>query len=100
MSRNRIILSVAGLIWLMHIGVVLLLQGHGLGPILSDTVQFVLGAMLIYSIVQASDRSEGMAISFWRLAAVAYTLLFVAQVLSVYNDLFHTSADHNRAADR
>lgn len=92
MSRNRIILSVAGLIWLMHIGVVLLLQGHGLGPILSDTVQFVLGAMLIYSIVQASDRSEGMAISFWRLAAVAYTLLFVAQVLSVYNDLFHTSA--------
>ena len=60
------------------------------GPLLSDVVQLTLGAMLIYSIVQASERSEGMAISFWHLAAVAYLLLAVAQMLSVYNDLSHT----------
>src|SRR5438270_2609677 len=83
---------VAGVIWLAHIGVVSVFHGAGRGPLLSDVVQVTLGAMLIYSIVQASERSEGMAISFWRLAAVAYTLLFVAQVLSVYNDLFHAAA--------
>jgi diguanylate cyclase (GGDEF)-like protein len=92
LSRNRIILSVAGLIWLAHVGVVFFLKGNAPGPLLSDAIQLTLGAMLIYSIVQASERSEGMAISFWRLGAVAYTLLFVAQALSVYNDLSHTSA--------
>jgi diguanylate cyclase (GGDEF)-like protein len=92
LPRNRIRLIVAGLIWLAHIGVVSVFHGQGLGPLLSDVVQVTLGAMLIYSIVQASERSEGMAISFWRLGAVAYTLLFVAQVLSVYNDLFHAAA--------
>ena len=92
LSRNRIMMIVAGVIWLAHIGVVSVFHGAGRGPLLSDVVQVTLGAMLIYSIVQASERSEGMAISFWRLAAVAYTLLFVAQVLSVYNDLFHAAA--------
>ena len=91
MSRSRTILGVAGLIWLTHIGVVFFLEGQAPGPLLSDVIQLTLGAMLIYSIVQASERSEGLAISFWRLAAVAYTLLFVAQSLSVFNDLFHTS---------
>lgn len=92
MPRSRIILSVASLIWMAHVGVVVFFQGRAPGQLLSDVVQMVLGAMLIYSIVQASERSEGMAISFWRLGAVAYMLLFVAQVLSVYNDVFHTSA--------
>lgn len=91
MSRTRIILSVAGLIWLMHIGVVVFLGERAPGPVLSDLIQLTLGALLIYSIVLASQRSEGLAISFWRLAAIAYTLLFVAQSLSVYNDFFHTS---------
>jgi hypothetical protein len=85
-------LGVAGLIWMAHVGVVLFFHGQGPGPLLSDFIQLILGAMLIYAIAQASQRSEGMAISFWRLGAVAYTLLFVAQTLSVYNDLFHATA--------
>ena len=48
---------VAGVIWLAHIGVVSVFQGAGRGPLLSDAVQVTLGAMLIYSIVQASERS-------------------------------------------
>jgi diguanylate cyclase (GGDEF)-like protein len=54
-------------------------------------IQLTLGAMVIYAIDQASRRSEGLAISFWRLAGVAYMLLLVAQTLSVYNDLSRTT---------
>jgi diguanylate cyclase (GGDEF)-like protein len=91
LSRTRIMVTIAGLLWLVHIGVVVLLGDRAPGPILSDLIQLALGAVLILSIVFASQRSEGLALSFWRLAAVAYTLLFVAQVLSVYNDLGRTT---------
>ena len=47
--------------------------------------------MLIYAIVEASRRSEGMALSFWRLTAAAYALWFVAQSLGVYYDLTASS---------
>ncbi len=89
--RIRTILTVAGLIWLAHIGIVLFLHDDPIAPPLSDIVQLVLGGLLIYSLLQASWRSEGMAISFWRLGAAAYALLFVAQVLSVYNDFAHAT---------
>lgn len=82
---------VASLLWLVHLGVIVFWGEQAPGPALSDLIQLLLGATLIYSIVQASQRSEGMAISFWRLTAIAYTLLFVAQSLSVYNDLFRTT---------
>ena len=92
MSRTRILVIAACLLWLAHAGVVALLHGNPLGQRLSDFIQWALGGLVILSIVEAANRSEGMALSFWRLAAVAYTLLFVAQSLSVYNDLFHTAA--------
>jgi diguanylate cyclase (GGDEF)-like protein len=83
-------MGVAGLIWLAHVAVVAVLQGAAPGPLLSDVIQLTLGVMLIYSMVLASKRSEGMAISFWNLGAAAYLLLAVAQTLSVYNDMSHT----------
>jgi diguanylate cyclase (GGDEF)-like protein len=83
-------MGVAGLIWLAHVAVVAVLKGSAPGPLLSDVIQLTLGVMLIYSMVQASKRSEGMAISFWNLGAAAYLLLAVAQTLSVCNDLSHT----------
>jgi len=78
---------VAGLLWLAHIGVVAMLGTHSTGPIFSDVIQFSLGVVLVYAIVAASRRSEGLARSFWLLAAVAYSLWLTAQGLSVYNDL-------------
>jgi diguanylate cyclase (GGDEF)-like protein len=90
LTRSRIILTAAGVLWLAHVGVIVFLGSEAPGPLLSDIIQLALGGVLILSIVQASQRSEGLAISFWRLGAVAYTLLFVAQSLSVYNDLSHT----------
>ena len=92
MSRTRIILIAAALFWLTHVGVVVFLGVNNPGPLLSDSIQAVLGAMVICAIVQAERRSEGVAISFWRLTAVAYALLFTAQCLSVYNDFAHLNA--------
>lgn len=92
MARTRTPLIAAAVLWLAHAGVIVSLGGDGLGPLLSDSLQLALGALLICAIVQAAERSEGMAIAFWRLTAVAYTLLFVAQVLSVYNDFFHKTS--------
>ena len=87
MPRTRIVAIVAGLLWLLHIGVVFVLGTRPPGPFLSDLVQCALGVVLIYAIVDAARRSEGLARSFWRLTAVAYSLWVVAQGLSVYNDV-------------
>ena len=92
MAKTRITLIAAGLLWLAHVAVVVFLGTSGPGPLLSDVIQTSLGAVVLYAIVQAERRSEGMSISFWRLTAIAYLLLFMAQALSVYNDFVHLPA--------
>jgi diguanylate cyclase (GGDEF)-like protein len=87
LTRNRIVVTVAGLLWLLHLGVVAMLGTKPPGPFLSDLMQFSLGVVLIYAIVDAARHSEGLARSFWRLTAAAYSLWLIAQALSVYNDL-------------
>ena len=92
MSKTRIILIAAALLWLAHVGVVVFLGVNNPGPLLSDAIQMALGALVIYAIVLAERRSEGVAIAFWRLTAIAYAVLFTAQCLSVYNDFAHLNA--------
>jgi diguanylate cyclase (GGDEF)-like protein len=87
LTRNRIVVTVAGLLWLLHVGVVAVLGTRPPGPFLSDLMQFLLGIVLIVAIIDAARRSEGLARSFWRLTAVAYSLWLIAQGFSVYNDL-------------
>ena len=84
---KRIVVIVAGLLWLAHVIVVATLGTHRPGPFLSDLIQLTLGIVLICAIVAARRRSEGMALSFWRLTAFAYLLWFVAQSFCVYNDV-------------
>ena len=57
------------------------------GPVFSDTVQFLLGGVLIVAIVDATRRSQGLAHAFWTLAVSAYSVWMVAQGLSLYNDV-------------
>ncbi len=90
MSRTRAILTVAGLLWLLHIGTTFSLGTREPGPFLSDVIQWTLGGLLVVAITYASRRSEGMARSFWHLAAAAYLLWMIAQSLGVYNDLART----------
>ena len=91
MPRTRILAITAGLLWLMHAGMVAMLGTKPPGPMLSDVMQFSLGALLIYTVVEASRRSEGLARSFWRLTATAYSFWLIAQGLSVFNDLAASS---------
>jgi hypothetical protein len=87
LPRTRIVVTVAGLLWLAHAGVVTVLGTGARGPFLSDLIQLTLGAVVIYAAIEANRRSEGLARSFWRLTAAAYSLWLIAQGLSVYNDL-------------
>lgn len=87
LPRKRIVVIFSGLLWLAHAAVVASLGTQRPGPFLSDLIQFTLGIVLISAIVAASRRSEGMALSFWRLTAFAYLVWFVAQGFSVYNDV-------------
>src|SRR6266496_4772004 len=73
LPRTRMNVTVAALLWAAHLGVVALLGTNSRGPLLSDAIQFALGVVMIYSAVQASGRSEGLARSFWGLVAVAYS---------------------------
>jgi diguanylate cyclase (GGDEF)-like protein len=92
LSRARITIVVAAVLWLIHAGVVVWLGSQGYGPLLSDLIQLALGAVLIHANVDASLRSEGMARSFWRLAAMAYVLWFIAQAIGVYRDIGASTA--------
>ena len=85
--RARVVIVLAAVLWLAHAGIVAFLGLNPPGPIASDVIQFVLGAVLVGSIFAALRRSEGLARSFWQLTAAAYGLWLVAQGLGVYNDV-------------
>jgi len=87
LPRTRVILTLAGILWLAHAAVIAFLGANPTGGLWSDVIQLALGGLLIYAIVQAGKASEGLPRSFWRLAAVAYDLWFIAQSLGVYSDL-------------
>ena len=89
LSRSRIIVASALLLWLVHIAVCISFGAKSQGPLLSDLIQLAIGGLLIGSMLLAADRSEGMARAFWRLGVFAYGLWMVAQSLSVYNDFAH-----------
>ena len=86
MSRTRIIVTAAGLLWLTHIGVTAALGTQSPGPLLSDAIQFSVGALLICALWDASRRSEGLARAFWNLGTAAYLVWMIAQGMSLYND--------------
>lgn len=90
--RTRIIVTLALLLWLAHVSAVIFLGAKAPGPLVSDLIQLALGGVLLYAIVDAGRRSEGLALSFWRLTGIAYALWFVAQSLGVYYDLTSSGA--------
>ena len=92
LTRSRMIVAAASVLWLVHIAACIALGSRSPGPLLSDLIQFILGALLIAAMMLAANRSHGMARAFWRLTTSAYVLLLSAQGLSVYNDLARTSA--------
>ena len=86
LPRKRVVLTLAALLWLVHIAVVAVIGAKPPGPIYSEVVQLALGALLLYAIQLAAKASEGLPRSFWRLATAAYVLWFIAESLGLYND--------------
>lgn len=91
MSRSRVIVFAGAVLWLVHISVLMTLGNRAYGPVLSDTIQFSMGVLLICELISAHRRSEGIARSFWQLTISAYGFLVAAQALGIYNDLLHAS---------
>jgi len=87
LRRSRTILIITGLLWLSHVAMVVVVGTRFPGAVFSDLIQLTLGIVMIYAAVDASRRSEGLARSFWRLTATAYSFWLIAQALSVYNDV-------------
>jgi len=90
LSRSRLIVAAASVLWLAHIGVCITLGAKPPGAILSDVIQLLIGGLLIAAMLLAASRSEGMARAFWRLGVAAYGLWMVAQAFGIYNDLGRT----------
>ena len=90
LTRTRTIVAIAGLLWLIHACVVFVWNGNPPGPVLSDSIQFIIGCVLVGVLIRTSRSSEGLARVFWGLASAAYILLAFSQGLSVYNDLAAT----------
>lgn len=88
MPRTKTILIAGCVLWLAHVGEVATLGTVPPGPFLSDFIQLALGGIMILASMQASRRSEGLARSFWRLAAVSYILWCVGQTTSTCTNLF------------
>ena len=92
MSRTRTIVISGGVLWFLHAAVIFGIPGRSYTPLLSDTIQFAMGGLLLCELTLARGRSEGMARAFWQLTMSAYVCLMLAQALSVYNDLSHLPA--------
>jgi diguanylate cyclase (GGDEF)-like protein len=90
--RERNLLIAGAVLLLAHVVVVATFGTAARGPFLSDLLQLTLGGLVTVACTRASRRSEGLARSVWRLAAVAYVLWLVAQSVGVYNDLFPGSS--------
>jgi len=92
LPRSRVVVTLAAILWLAHAAVLFGLSTQASGPLCSELIQLTLGAVLIYSIALAGNASEGLPRSFWRLAAVAYVLWFVAEVLGLCSNYLHSPA--------
>ena len=81
-------MTAAAALLLAHISVVATLGITRPGPFLSDCIQLIMGGVMIFACFQASERSEGLARSFWRLAAASYMVWWLGQSTSTSTDLF------------
>jgi diguanylate cyclase (GGDEF)-like protein len=90
--RTRVLMTLGALLWLAHVGVVAVLGTKACGPVWSELIQLSLGAVVIYATVLAGNASEGLPRSFWRLAAVAFVLWFIAEGLGLCSDFFPSPA--------
>lgn len=92
MSAQRRVTRAAYALVVLHVAVLSYFSTHSIGPVVSDCLQLILGALVIVAISGAARRSDAVGRYFWRLNSIAFSLWLVAQALAVYSDFFGTSA--------
>jgi two-component system, cell cycle sensor histidine kinase and response regulator CckA len=89
-SRNTLIF--ACLLVFVHVAVLGGLSHTPLESHLSELIQATLGALCVVASVQASRRSEAFPRLFWRLAALSFCVLVLAETVSITFTLLHSEA--------
>jgi PAS domain S-box-containing protein len=87
-SRNRLV-AVACLLVLVHAAVLGFFRHTPLESHLSEVIQTTLDALCVLACVRASGQSRRFARSFWRLAALSFLILVLAQIIAIAIDLTH-----------
>src|SRR5690242_16696837 len=72
----------------LHVAVVAIFRTRWPGPLLSDCLQFVLGALCVRASYKASQRSDNLGRHFWRLMMVNFSVWLVGQAIGTFNDSF------------
>ncbi len=84
MTSRRYFLLVAGALLVAHAAVLKWLGDARSGPLLSDTIQLLLGLITFVASLRAMRRSQTLGRLFWKLSAIAFLLWCVGQALGVY----------------
>ena len=99
MRREPAVLTIAAVLLLVHTATVAVFGTAAPGPALSDFMQLIMGGMVIAACAHASFGSEGLARAFWRLAAAAFGIWFVAQAIGTCSDVFPALDEAQRISD-
>src|SRR5439155_5733050 len=84
MTSRRYLLYIAVALLAVHAAVLEWRGDEWPGPILSDTVQLLIGILVFFACLQAVRRSLVFGRLFWKLAATAVFLWCVGQALGTY----------------
>ncbi|HWZ98283.1 MAG TPA: ATP-binding protein [Candidatus Dormibacteraeota bacterium] len=84
MRHSRILLVTALALVVAHVVVIATLGNRPPGPILSDIIQLLLGAFATLASFQAAKRSSTFGRVFWKLAAWAFVVWCVGQIIGGY----------------
>src|SRR5262249_30027700 len=84
MTSRRYFLLAAGSLLVAHATVLQWLGDARSGPVLSDTIQLLLGITAFVASVRAMRRSQTLGRLFWKLAATAFFLWYGGQAFGAY----------------
>jgi two-component system, cell cycle sensor histidine kinase and response regulator CckA len=96
-SRKKLIL--AFLLVSLHVAVLAGLAHSSLGSHLSELIQATLDGLCVAATVEASRRSAGFPRLFWRLAAISFGILVIAETVSLTFMLLNAQAVVERFTD-
>lgn len=90
-NRERMIVGLAALLFAADVALISTIGTSGRGPVLSDLIQVALAGLAVYGFRRTANRSTGLARSFWNLAAVTFSVVFICWCLVVYRDYYPAS---------